>query len=92
MASEPIDPKRFRVSSKVRHQESTGTRSKVRLDVGVEHLESGIRGGDYIEGFYTEPQLEVKATELAAQIAQDLDAVVQGSSTQTPRYMTSKRK
>jgi hypothetical protein len=64
----------------------------VRLDVGVEHLETGIRGGDYIEGFYTEDQLEVKVAELAHQIAQDLEAVAQGSETTGTRYVVDKRK
>lgn len=92
MASEPVDPKRFRVSSQIRQQNAVGTRTKVRLDVGVEHVETGIRGGDYVEGYFTDKQLDVKKAELAQQIARDLDAVAQGSETVGTRYVVDRRK
>lgn len=88
MASDLPDPKRFRVSSQVR---TTGS-DDVRLDVGVEHVETGLLGGDYVVGRYTEAQLEQKKAELANQIAEDLDAVVQGAAVATTRYVAVKRR
>jgi len=83
------DPNRFRVSSQVRSLSQT----QARLDVGVEHIESGIKGGDYVQGRYSEAQLEAKKAELAVQIAEDLEAVIQGAERSHPaRYMALGRK
>jgi len=87
--AEPPDPKRFRITSHVKKLSS----SQARIDVGVEHLESGLRGGDYVQGRYTEAQLEQKKVELAAQIAEDLEAVAQGSEcSHRARYLALGRK
>lgn len=88
MASDLPDPKRFRVSSQVR---STGP-GNVRLDVGVEHIDTGLLGGDYVVGRYTAEQLEQKKAELANQIAEDLDAVAQGAAVTMTKYVATKRR